>query len=132
MVELRLENYESVEADYVKVWLEDGVVSLLHKDVDVLTLSMAKQAVAARKLLMNGREYPIMIDLTKAKVISRDARAYFATKESAEGIVKGAFIVNSSWTRLLFNFFVLVYKPEPPSRMFYTEVEALAWLKQEL
>ncbi len=133
MVEPRLINNPDYvfENDFMKIWIEDDILFGYYKLIDLFTLPMAKQVIVARKSLVKGKAYPILVDFTLVKNITKEAQAYFATKESTEGIVKAAFIVNSSLTRVLFNFFLLIYTPGPPARMFTSWEKAIIWLKKD-
>lgn len=108
---------------------EDGIVHATLKPMVELTLADAEEAVEAIRTLSGERRRPVLVDLRKAKGMSREARVFFsgpvtATVESAAGLV-----VTSPLTRMIANFFMGLNKPLFPTRMFNTEEDAMAWLR---
>ena len=108
---------------------EDGIVDATLKRMVELTLADAEEAVEAIRTLSGERRRPVLVDLRKAKGMSREARVFFsgpvtATVESAAGLV-----VTSPLTRMIANFFMGLNKPLFPTRMFNTEEDAMAWLR---
>ncbi len=112
-----------------KMWFEDGV---LRGKVfaDNLTLDMVETGVRERVRLCGGTAFPVLSDIRKIKHVDKEARAYLAKSESTVLIRAGAFLVNNQLQKILGNFFILIDKPEIPTRLFTNEADALAWLQQ--
>lgn len=126
-------DYEFAESEYIQYRIEDGVLFADYKEIEMLSLPIAKNIIATRKALIKGRSFPMLLDLTKVKNASKESLSFFASKYSTEGVLKGAFIVStSSFARLMFNFFLLIYNPGPSCRLFQSKDEALKWLKKDL
>ncbi|MBK7859079.1 MAG: STAS/SEC14 domain-containing protein [Archangiaceae bacterium] len=106
----------------------DGVVRVKMKQDSEMQLADAREAVAAVATLGAGRALPVMIDLSGAKYISREARAYLAGPETARVETAAALLVDSPVTRAFGNFFLGLNKPRFPTRLFTSEADALAWL----
>ncbi len=126
-------DYEFVESAYIQYRIEDGILFADYKEMEMLTLAIAKNIIATRKIFTRGRTFPMLLDLTKVKNVSKESMSFFASKDTTEGVSKGAFIVSSSsFARIMFNFFLLIYNPGPSSRLFQSKEEALKWLKKDL
>lgn len=112
-----------------KMWIEDGV---LRGKVfaDTLTLNMVETGVRERVRLCRGTAFPVLSDIRKIKHVDKEARAFLAKSESTVLISAGAFLVNNQLQKVMGNFFILIDKPEIPTRLFTNEAEALAWLQQ--
>ncbi len=124
---------EFVESEYIQYRIEDGILFADYKEMEMLTLAIAKNIIATRKVFIRGRTFPMLLDLTKVKNVSKESMSFFASKDTTEGVSKGAFIVSSSsFARIMFNFFLLIYNPGPSSRLFQSKEEALKWLKKDL
>ena len=112
-----------------KIWIEDGIVRG-KVFADNLTLSMVETGVRERVRLCGGTAFPVLSDIRKIKHVDKEARAFLARPEGTVLISAGAFLVNSQLQKILGNFFILVDKPEIPTRLFTDEAEALIWLQQ--
>jgi hypothetical protein len=112
-----------------KMWIEDDV---LRGKVfaDTLTLNIVETGVRERVRLCSGTAFPVLSDIRRIKHVDKEARAYLAKSESTVFIRAGAFLVNNQLQKILGNFFILIDKPEIPTRLFTDEAEALAWLQQ--
>lgn len=112
-----------------KMWIEDDV---LRGKVfaDTLTLNIVETGVSERVRLCRGTAFPVLSDIRRIKHVDKEARAYLAKSESTVFIRAGAFLVSNQLQKLLGNFFILIDKPEIPTRLFTDEAEALAWLQQ--
>jgi hypothetical protein len=117
-----------VENDYVTVWIEDDILVILYKKDAVVGLQAAIEIVSLCEKLADGKLYPPLIYVKHLKVVSSDARKYFATKGSAD--LRGAVIVDSGFSRILGNMFFALDKPLTPLRMFTDKEEAIKWIKK--
>lgn len=85
-----------------------------------------------RKVTDKYGKKPLLIDITKVKKISREARLYLSSAESNEGLTAAAIIAPNGFAKALANFFIRVnlINPMIPTKMFTSEKEALKWLEQ--
>ncbi len=113
----------------MKLWLEDGIFRA-QIFTDQVDLCIAQTGVKERVRICAGTAYPILSDGRKVKHFDKEARAYLAKSESTILIRAGAFLVSNQLQKVLGNFFILIDKPEIPTRLFTDEAEALAWLQQ--
>jgi hypothetical protein len=120
-----------VENDYVKLWIEDGILVILYKKDSVIGLNAAKEIMALVKKIRKGISYPVLSYNKNIKAISKEAREFFATKEGCEGLVKGAIVVDSGFSKIIGNLFLSVNKPVIQGKLFTNKEEAIEWLNQE-
>ena len=113
-----------------RIWLEeDGIVRATYFPKAEETLAEAKEHIAAVVKVSRGNKYPVLVDCRKLKSITREAREYYAGKETANAVSAMAVLMGSPVSRTLGNFFMRLNKPLSPTRLFTSETEALEWLK---
>ena len=115
-----------------RIWLgEDGIVRVIMLPVARQTLADAEENVRViGSLLPSGRRPPLLVDSRQLKSMTREARAYYASAETASIVSALAIIIGSPATRIMGNFFLTLSKPPLPSRIFTAEAAALAWLEE--
>ncbi|WP_299754274.1 hypothetical protein [uncultured Pontibacter sp.] len=126
----KFENYyqtKSKSTDYVTMKLEDGILHLYYKPLEELDLSIAKQIVSERIQFQEGVSYPCLFDIQRVEHSTKQARDYMAN-EGNDLVLASAIMVSSPMLRMMANFFIMVNKPQNPSRMFTDEQSALEWL----
>lgn len=109
--------------------IHEGIVFGRYPKDLYINLDIAKQLVAERLILQNGKSYPAVIHLNGMRMASKEARAYMA-KEGVTGITMGAFVVGSSIERVILNFFLTLEKPPVPAKAFTNEEDAVKWIKE--
>ena len=118
----------AVENAYVTVWIEDGILIMVYKKDAVVGLQAAIEIVQLCEKLSKGELYPPLVYVKHLKVVSADARKYFATKGAAH--IRGAVMVDSGFSRILGNMFFAVDKPLTPMRMFTNKEAAIQWIRE--
>ena len=73
-----------------------------------------------------------MVDISKIKSVTREAREYFAGEKASEVAKSIAIIVSSPVSRVIGNFLIGLNKPSYPIKLFTKVKEAEDWLKQFL
>jgi len=123
------------EDKYSRIQLKEGIVfgDFLHPDLD---LAIAIQIVNNRKRICNGEARPMIVDLTKVKKVTKEARDYFGTAEGVSLLKASAMIVDSPLSSFVANFFVRInfIKSAIPLKVFAKEDKerAIIWLKEFL
>jgi hypothetical protein len=120
---------ESSENEFVSIWIEDGILYCLYKKDAVIGLEAAREIVAMRKKVVKGVSYPALAFIKNLKVVSKEARKYFA-EEGTEGMTMGALLTDSGFSKILGNLFLAIDKPKMPVRLFTNIEEAIIWLKK--
>jgi len=92
-------------------------------------LEDAKELFARNEELSDGTTRPLLVMVGGTRSLSREARSFFAGKESARLFSAVALLVDSQLTRVISNFFIGLNKPFFPVKIFSSEKEALEWLK---
>jgi hypothetical protein len=110
-------------------WREDGILHGVCFDGAEETLEDAKEQIVAQRKMIDGEPLPFLMDIRPVRSLSREARAYFASAESAAVFRATALLVSSPLSRAVGNFFLGLNRPVMPTRLFTSEEEAMAWLR---
>lgn len=117
------------ETKYSKVTINDGIAYCIFKKIEEVDIIMAHAIVADRVDFFDNISYPCLFDITNIKKTTKEARDYLA-KEGNELVVASAIVVSSPMLKMMANFYVMVNKPQNPSRLFTNTDEAILWLNQ--
>lgn len=115
------------ETPYLTLFIEDGILHVHYKEIEVLDLEIAKVCVKARMEYTEYKSYPCLIEAIRFNNFTKEARDYFA-REGNEGIIANAIVTRSTVIKMMANFYIMVNKPVNPTRMFTDNGEALKWL----
>jgi hypothetical protein len=122
--------FSAVETRAQFVWLDSGgILRARSKPQCDITLADAEEIIRKIGALVGGTPRPILVDLTDTRSMSRDARKYFASPETAKVETAAALLVRSPLAKAIGNFFMGMNKGLIPARLFTSEPEALAWLR---
>ena len=127
-----MSEHEKTETRTAHLWLgDDDVLRAVFKQGAVENLDEAKENVDVAAKLIGDRKVPVLIDMSGMKEISQAARGYYAGDKPASYSIAQALITRSPISRLIGNFFLGLNKPRHPVRLFTSEQEAMAWLRQK-
>ena len=112
-----------------EIYLKDDIYRVIIKDDAHVMLPDAEEIIATILKINGGTLLPVFIDIRKIKMISWEARKYFASDDRPRVGTVVAIIVGSSTTRVIGNFFLGLNKPSYPLRIFSSEIDAVNWLK---
>ena len=113
------------------IFFDNGIVKDIPFTEDE-TLEKAKEALAAMKEKKSDKKFPLLVDVSKQKSVTREARQYYSSNEITNLITALAFIVESPISKVLANFFLGLNKPSYPTQLFTDETKAMNWLKEFL
>ena len=116
--------------EYLEMWMEDGIVHAEYATNLIITYEIAKINVSARLEMSDNQTYPLFADVSKAKSMTKEARAYLSTPEAIRGISAGAFLIKTQIEALLVNAWLSLYKPSVPTKLFTEKDKAINWLEQ--
>ena len=85
--------------------------------------------IALVSLAEKGKKLPVLIDANDFITITPEARKYIRELEKVVPISKRAIVIQSFSHRLLSNFYIKVYKPIVPTKIFDTYDYAMKWLE---
>lgn len=121
---------ESIENEYVKFWIENGVMYGRYKPHVSIDLAAAKKISNDRISLANNTDYPFMGFLDGLSSASKEARDFFSHGDGIRHMKKLALLTNSPINKMVGNFFLAINKPAVPTRLFTSNEDALNWLKE--
>ena len=114
----------------VNIWLEEnGIIYMVDLPGAEETLNNAIENVATVWKASDGIKRPVLIDIRQLKSITKEAREYYASKETAQYGTAVALLLSSPATKVIGNFFIRFNKPTLPFKIFTSENEAVDWLK---
>ena len=121
---------QSILPRTAEIWLrEEGVVQVESFPDAYDTLEDARANVAAVYKIGLDRRRPLLVDIRLMKGFNQEARAYYASEEVVQMISALALWVESPVSRVLANFFLGLNRVRVPTKLFTSEEEAVAWLK---
>ena len=107
----------------------DGIIRVRVKTGADIETADAEECVRAMHALIDERPRPTLIDLTRLRSISHEARAYFSGPATERVTRAAAMVVSSPLSRAVGNFFLVMNKTRFPIRMFTSEDDAVHWLR---
>lgn len=115
-----------------RVWLdEEGIMWEVENPGSEHHIADARENVAANATVGQGRRPPLLVDMSQAKLIKREARAFYS-REAPRVACAVALVVGSPLNRMIGNFFLGLNRPTIPVRLFSSTADAAAWLRQFL
>lgn len=115
---------------YSKIHMDDeDIIHYEYLSETEITLKGAKTEIKLINKLCNGKKVPLLVNLSKTKSVTKDAREYYSGSESAKVKSAAALIVNSPLHKIMGNFFWGINKPPYPVKLFTSEEKAINWLK---
>jgi len=111
---------------------DDDVLEYHYSDGAVVGLPEARRMVdAALDLVGEAAPCPTVVVAGDVKVVTREARQFFAESEENRAISSCVgLVVTSPVARVIGNFFMGLNKPRVPTRLFKTVDDAVRWVKQ--
>ncbi len=124
-------NSDQYKGKFYELDFQEGVLFVDYIDGPI-TLDVAKELVVNRLKLVDSKPVPVLVDVVNVNGIEREARNYLSSEEGVQGLIAGAIVTNSVFTRHMANFFMKISfsKSKMPARMFANKKDALKWLKQ--
>lgn len=121
---------ETIETRTLRIRLgDDGIVRSNPIPGAEMTLTDAREGNEAIRRISKGRKRPLLCDYTGIKSQTRECRAYYAGKETAQATSACAILANSTISRVIGSFYLGLNKPVTPTKIFTSKQEALEWLK---
>jgi hypothetical protein len=121
---------KKTETEDVFFSLEDGILFCSYKQHLEINLATATRIIEDRVAFTEGQLYPIMIDFSNLKLVTKEARDYMNSAEGGlKGLICGAFLSKNVVATLFVNLYLKVSHPAIPAKFFTNKAEALEWLK---
>jgi len=120
---------EEIENEFVKFWIEEGIlINELKKPIHV-TLEIAIEMVELRHIISNEEYQYFCMGLTKVRSFSKEASNY-VDKYGQYLLYASGAVVNSEFTKTLFNTYVKLRPPKIPFKAFTSLEKAIKWLRE--
>jgi len=108
--------------------MNEGIIRTEVKaDIDIILPYAIENSLIVNELC-RGRKHPLLIDLKNLKSITPEAREYFSARDRESDISAFAFIIHSTFQRMVGNIFIQFNRPARPTKLFNDENSALEWL----
>src|SRR5262245_26818225 len=104
-------------------WLdqEHEIIRTVYREGVDHDLKSAQEEIAAMAQVAGAQRYPVLVDITNLKSVSREARAYLARAAGESGSAV-ALLSRSSVGNMIGNVFLAVFGGQgPPTRLFSSE-----------
>lgn len=113
-----------------RFWKQDGILRGLAGEGVTASAEDAREQFAHQRKMLDGHPLPFLMDIRKARGVSREARSMFASAEASQIFAATALLIGSPLSRAVGNFFLGLNKAQMPTRLFTDEAEAIAWLRE--
>ncbi len=117
------------ENKFILSYNELGYYELSIKDNVEIFIDDIHVIVNAQKQL-NGSKSPTLISGGQYSTTNTETLKYISINKNMPYSKCSAFIVSSMSQKLLGNFYLKIYKPQRPTRIFNNKTDAITWLKQ--
>jgi hypothetical protein len=115
-----------------ELWLDDsGIVHIIQAAGSEQTADDAQENCAASERVGQGVRRAMLVDMSRVKSISREARTVYTRRQNADTVRALALVIGSPLSRMIGNFFIGLNKAPMPTRLFTSTDDALAWLRAE-
>lgn len=114
------------------MWIQDQTLFCIYAPFLEINLDIAKAWVQSRDKFTKGKCFPLLLDISNLKFITREAREFLASKEGNKNIIAGAYIASTRNEKFLWEMFLKINRPPIPSKIFVEKQEALEWLKESI
>lgn len=120
---------EIIENEYVKFWKKEGLLFSKHKKTTCIGVKEAEEIIELRHKISNNTAQYWCMDVRHLILSTNDAHHY--VDENGQDLVHAcAIVVNSFLNRFIVEVFLNVKKPKVPVKVFSSEENAVAWLKE--
>lgn len=113
-----------------KIWItKEGVIHIEVLPNCYSEFEDAKRSIAlCKKLTEKGKRF-FIIDLSNGRGASYQSFKYYGGEEAAKICKAAAIIKKTPLSNLVANFFIGIYKPLYPTKLFDSEAAAYEWVK---
>lgn len=121
---------DAIESSTAHFWMDDGIIFILNKKKMLHGVDEAVENIIITHQMGNGKPYPLLIDMTNIKSISRAAREKYAEAGNGINVSAVALITGTQFSRMIGNFFIGFNTPLVPTRLFSNHTSAKKWLSE--
>ncbi len=118
------------DTPYIRFELKDGILFAHYKPGVIITLELARKLLAKRLEFTENKPYPMLISDLGIVSVEKEAWTLLSSDEGTNKITAGAMLLNTTYSRILGNFFFKLSAPKIPAKIFSDKQRALEWLEQ--
>ena len=125
-------NTEVHDMESTICWVHNGMFWAKSKKNKEHRIEHAKKQIELLQVLTknnNGQKIPVICDVRNGIPLKKDVRDFYSSPASANSTTQFAFIVESSVSRVMANFFITQRKLPIPVKMFTDIKLAIEWCK---
>lgn len=122
-------NERQLENDFIRFWIEDGILHSEFKTQTTVDLEKIKVVVDLRTEISDGEKQYWCYDFNRIKAYNKEARDY-ADKKGQEDLYACAVVFNSHIAKFTLNAFMKLKNPLIPLKGFTKKEEAVKWLNE--
>ncbi len=111
---------------------QEGFVVIRQVENIEATVKDLKSTFAAVGKLTGGKAVPVLFVLGKGSYSDEEARVYTAKRDSSPFSIADAYVLPTIAHAIRANFYMLVNKPQRPTKFFKDEESAIEWLRKYL
>lgn len=119
-----------VHLPYYLYLRKDGILYIKISSEKEETVELAKEMVQKLGKLVQYKKVPILAKHDEFAIPGKENREFWSKKDACPYSKAEAFIIQSTAMKLISNFYLLINKPERPTKMFTSEKDAIEWLKK--
>lgn len=115
--------------DYSEFWIEDGILHFVYRPNILIDRKAAEKIVRDRIRFQNEKAYPILCDLRNIRNVEKEGRDFLAQQGSilAKAV---ALLIEPFFSEMLSQIFIETSKPNVPTSLFTSEMQALKFLEK--
>lgn len=109
---------------------DDGLFQIQMKEIErEVVIDDIKEMTNTIGEMGGGKKYPMLILIKRFNPITKDASEYAASETAGRYTLADAIVINNFAIRIATNFYIKIFKPKRPTKMFNSEEKAVDWLK---
>jgi hypothetical protein len=122
-----MEDDKLLDDSYLVLWLDKEILHARFKSPEV-TLDIARHTLAERMKFTEQKNYPLLVDITHVKSVTKEARELFAHKDNTRGLSASALLTSSYLSKIIGNLFLKFNKPLIPTKIVNSKEEGVKFL----
>lgn len=125
---------KNIFEDELEIIEEKNDIFFTTYKTEMIDIEIAKKLVANRMSFSQGKNILVLIDGTKTKTTTKEARTFLGSKEAFTNVKAVAFFSDNPYTTFILNFIVQVHLKmnltQTPFKIFNNKIKAINWLKK--
>jgi hypothetical protein len=120
-----------IEARATRTWVgADGIVRSQIRPGSDFSVEDSADALRGVRALADRSPAPVLVDARGVRTASREARLYWERPEARDALSAMGIVVGSPVSRIIATFFIRLVRPGFLVRIFSSEEDAVAWLRE--